>query len=127
VSINSNITGLDELQREFNEAARACKSLEGTITTLKISHDDPGSVKEAIRQMELAIDSKTARYRGNTLVSQMARKLKEKYRKEILELSRSGQNRRSFKAKPLASPDSGESVYATIPTPAKSLVSGYDV
>jgi hypothetical protein len=86
-----NITGLEKLQREFDEASRACKSLEGTLTTLNFNPAEADSVKDAIRQIELAIDSKTARYRGNTLVSQMARELKEMFRQKILEQSRIGQ------------------------------------
>jgi hypothetical protein len=86
-----NITGLEKLQREFDEASRACKSLDGNITTLNFNPAHPGSVKDAIRQMELAIDNKTAPYRGNTLVSQMARELKEMYRQKILDRFRVGQ------------------------------------
>jgi hypothetical protein len=86
-----NITGLEKLQREFDEASRACKSLDGTLTTLNFNPAGPDSVNDAIRQMELAVDSKTAPYRSNTLVSQMARELKEMYRQKILELSRTGQ------------------------------------
>jgi putative salt-induced outer membrane protein YdiY len=85
MSSNIRITGLEELQRDFEDAARAMKSLDGTIATLSINPDDPS---EAIRQMELAIDSKIAAYRGNTLVSQLAREMKAQYRQRILELSR---------------------------------------
>lgn len=79
------ITGLDKLQRELKDAQRAFQSLDGTLTTLKFNPDDPQSVKAAIRQMEAAIDSKTAAYRGNTLVSNVAQQLKDKYREKILE------------------------------------------
>jgi hypothetical protein len=91
MSLKIDITGLQQLQRDFEEAARAVKSLDGTITTLSINPDDPNSVKAAIRQMELAIDSKTAPYRGNALVSNLARDMKEKYRERIRKLSRAGQ------------------------------------
>jgi hypothetical protein len=52
---------------------------------LKFNPDDPQSVQEAIRQMEAAVDSKTAAYRGNALVSKLAEGLKGKYREKILE------------------------------------------
>jgi len=89
--LNVNITGLDKLQRELDQAQRACQSLNGTITTLKFDPADPNSVQEAIRKMEVAVDSKVASYRGNALVSQMAKEMKEAYRAEILKRSKAAQ------------------------------------
>jgi hypothetical protein len=91
MSLKIDITGLQQLQRDFEEAARALKSLDGTITTVSINPDDPNSVKEAVRQMELAIDRKIAPYRGNVLVSKLARDMKEEYRERIRKLSSGGQ------------------------------------
>ncbi|MGB3549627.1 MAG: hypothetical protein WA993_02980 [Candidatus Binatus sp.] len=85
------ITGLDKLQRDLEEAQRAFRSLDGTITTLKFNPADPKSVEEAIRQMEAAVDSKTALYRGNLLVSKVAQGLKDKYREKIRGRSNTGQ------------------------------------
>jgi hypothetical protein len=87
--MNVTITGLDRLQRELEEAQRAFQSLDGTITTLKFSPGDPQSVQNAIRQMEAAIESKTAAYRGNALVAKVAKAMKEQYREKILERARS--------------------------------------
>ena len=87
MSFNIDITGLQKLQRELEEAARGLKSLDGTITTLSVDPDNPN---KAIRQMELAIDNRVARYRGNNLVSQLVREMKEEYRKKIFELARNG-------------------------------------
>lgn len=83
-----NITGLDTLQRQLEEAQRALNSLDGTIDTLKFNPNDPQSVQAAIRQMEAAIDSKIAPYRNNPLVSQVAQGLKDQYREMILERSK---------------------------------------
>ena len=63
--MNINITGLDQLQRQLEEAQRALNSLDGTIDTLKFNPNDPQSVQAAIQQMEAAIDSKIAPYRNN--------------------------------------------------------------
>lgn len=83
--LNVKITGLDKLQCDLEEAQRALQSLDGTITTLKFNPADPKSVEEAIRQMEAAVDNKTAPYRGNELVSKLAQGLKDRYRKQIRE------------------------------------------
>ncbi len=79
------ITGLDKLQRELKDAQRAFQSLDGTIATLKFDPDNPASVQGAVRQMESAIDSKTAPYRNNTMVMQIANGMKDAYRKAIHE------------------------------------------
>jgi len=89
--LNVNITGLDKLQRELEEAQRGCQSLNGTIATIKFNPADPNSVKEAIRKMEAAVDSKIAPYRGNMLVSQMGKAMKEAYRAEIIKRSKTAQ------------------------------------
>jgi hypothetical protein len=88
--MNVKIEGLDKLQRELQDAERALSALDGTITSLKFNPDDPQSVRNAVRQMETAIDSKVARYRGNALVSQLVPKMKEQYRQKILELAKKG-------------------------------------
>ena len=83
------LTGFDKLQREFEDAQRALSALDGTISTLKFDPTDRQSVQTAIRRMESAIDSKVARYRGNALVSQLVPKMKEQYRKKILDIANS--------------------------------------
>ena len=82
------IEGLDKLQRELQDAERAMRTLDGTIAKLNFDPDDRQSVQNVIRQMEAAIDSKVARYRGNALVSQLVPKMKEQYRQKILELAK---------------------------------------
>ena len=77
------LTRFDKLQREFEDAQRALSALDGTISTLKFDLTDRQSVQNAIRQ----IDSKVARYRSNALVSQLVPKMKEQYRKKILDIA----------------------------------------
>lgn len=83
MDMSFKIEGLDKLQRELKDAQRALQSLDGTITTLKFDPEEPASVQAAIRQMETAIDSKTAPYRKNAMVMQIADAMKEEYRKAI--------------------------------------------
>ena len=84
--MNIKITGLDKLQRELKDAERALKAIDGTVASLKFDPADSRSVKNAIRQMEAAIDSKVAPYRTNEIVSKLAQGMKDQYRKKILEL-----------------------------------------
>jgi hypothetical protein len=79
------ITGLDKLQRDLEDAQRAFESLDGTITTLTFDPADQASIDTAIREMASAIDAKVGRYSGNALVESVAAGLKEKYRTAILE------------------------------------------
>lgn len=79
------ITGFDKLEKNLRDAQRALHSLDGTIATLQFDPHEPASVLAAIRQMESIIDEKTARYRGNALVRNMAEKMKESYREQIEE------------------------------------------
>lgn len=83
--LNVKITGLDKIKRQLDEVQRALKVLHGTITTLKFDPADPKSVEVAIRQMEAAVDEKTAPYRSNELVSKLAQASKDKFREQILE------------------------------------------
>jgi hypothetical protein len=85
MKINVDITGLDKLQRDLEDAQRALRSLDGEIATIKFDRDDDGSVQRAIRQMETAVDQKVAPYGHNALVAKVADVTKESFRKQILE------------------------------------------
>ncbi|WP_197340902.1 hypothetical protein [Ralstonia solanacearum] len=80
--------GLEKLTKEFDEASRVLKSLDGEIATVPVVPGDDASIQAAIRRIEQAIDSKAARYRNNPLVSALVTQLKETYRDHILELGR---------------------------------------
>jgi hypothetical protein len=85
MSFNIDISGLEKLQRELEEATRAIRSLDGPIANLSVNPNNPSA---AIREMELAIDRKVAPYAGNTFVSQLVRDMKSKFRERILERAR---------------------------------------
>jgi hypothetical protein len=82
--INVKITGLDKLQRQLEEAQRGLESLNGKITTLQFSPDDPASVRRALQQMESAVDDKVSLYSGNPLVAKVAEMTKQNFRQRIL-------------------------------------------
>jgi hypothetical protein len=85
MKINVNITGLDKLQRDLEDAQRALRSLDGEIATIKFDRDDDGSGQRAIRQMETAVDKKVAPYGRNALIAKVADVTKENFRKQIRE------------------------------------------
>jgi hypothetical protein len=60
-------------------------SLDGEIATLRFNPNDPASVQQALREMEQALESKTAAYSSNALVAKIAEEAKEAFRKRILE------------------------------------------
>jgi hypothetical protein len=77
------ITGLDKLQRQLNDASQALQGLDGEISTVNFNPHDPSSVEAAVVQMEQAIDAKIAAYRGNAIVENVATQLKDRYRQEV--------------------------------------------
>jgi len=79
------ISGLDNLQRQLEDAQRAFKALDGQVATVRFDPDNPESIDAAIRTMESAIDEKLAPYRDNAMVASIVPQLKEKYRAAILE------------------------------------------
>ncbi len=82
--MNFQISSLDKLQREFEQAQRAFKSLDGEITRLKFEPNDQVSVNAALRQLDNAFDAKMRPYRGNALVEGIAKEVKGGLRKDFL-------------------------------------------
>jgi hypothetical protein len=85
--LNVKVTGLENLQRNLEEAGRALAALNRTVATVKFNPADPQSVAEAICQMEAAVDERIAPYAGNSLVADVAAKFKAAQRSQILKLA----------------------------------------
>ncbi len=81
--ISLKITGLDALQKQFDDAANALQALDGELATVKYNPNDPSSVEAAVVQIEQTIDAKISPYRGNKIVENLTAQLKEKYRQQI--------------------------------------------
>jgi hypothetical protein len=77
------ITGLDELQKQFADAATALQALDGEINTVKFDPTDPSTVEAAVVQIEQTIDTKVAPYRGNKIVENFVGQMKDRCRQEI--------------------------------------------
>ena len=87
------ISGLNDLQKELDQASRAFKALDGEIADLKFDPGDQKSIDAAISNLNTAIDKKVAPYRSNKLVMNVATGLKEKYREELLRRAAAARDR----------------------------------
>jgi hypothetical protein len=76
--------GFEKLQRELSELADAARALDGNLCDLRFDPGDESSVRDAIARMEAAVDAKTARWRSNSAVREIAEKSKQRFREEIL-------------------------------------------
>jgi Predicted nucleotide-binding protein containing TIR-like domain len=79
------VTGLDDLQRDLEQASQALEALGGELTTVKFDPKDASSIDLAIADVEAAIDAKVASFRGNAIVEQFVEGMKEQYRTELLD------------------------------------------
>lgn len=83
--MNIKISGLDAMKRQLEQLQLALKQLNGTVGTLSFDPHDPESIRKAITQMERLVDGKVAQYRTNPVVADVAAKMKQQYKKSILE------------------------------------------
>jgi hypothetical protein len=79
------ISGLNDLQKELEQASKAFKALDGEIAVLTFDAADQASVNAAISKMESAIDRKAGPYRNNRFVMDIVGSMKKAYRKDLLQ------------------------------------------
>jgi predicted sugar kinase len=79
------ISGLDKLSRELDEAQKALSALDGDLGTVSFDPNDPASIEAAVQRVELMVDERLASYSSNSIVGPMIIGLKEKYREGIIE------------------------------------------
>ncbi len=83
------IKGLEELKLALEELSAALKELDGPIAQLRFDPRNEESISNAIREMESAVDAKTARYASNKYVRAIVSETKQKFAAEIRERARS--------------------------------------
>lgn len=79
------ITGLDELQKELEQAQEAFAEIYGEIVNVSFNPNDPSSIENAIADVETMIDDRLGDYSNNSIVSPLIAEMKEKYREAILD------------------------------------------
>ena len=78
-------TGFDGLMGKLKDLERAISGLDGQVAHLEFDPHDPQSIDTAIQQLYSAIDTKLASYRGNDIVTNIGRELKERGRQAIID------------------------------------------
>lgn len=78
------IAGFDKLQKMLDDASRAFEELDGKIGEVSFDPNDPASIDNAIRSMEMAIDQKVGAFKSNPMVAQLIPQMKAKYRDGII-------------------------------------------
>lgn len=78
------VTGLYELQRELDELQQTLSGLDQNLGKVSFDPNDPSSIESAIQSMNQMIDKKLVQYESNLIIKQLSEKMKEVYRKEIL-------------------------------------------
>ena len=71
--------------RNIKELERAVSGLDGQVAQLEFDPHDPQSIDTAIQQLYSAIDTRLASYRGNDIVANIGRELKERGRQAIID------------------------------------------
>lgn len=71
--------------RKLKELERAISGLDGQVAHLEYDPHDPQSIDTAIQQLYSSIDKKLANYRGNDIVANIGRELKERGRQAIID------------------------------------------
>lgn len=79
------IKGLKEFEKSLKEAQRVLESLDGELTVVQFSPDDPASIEAAIQQVEQVIDEKVGEHSSNSFIAPLAEQMKAQYRDAIIE------------------------------------------
>lgn len=78
-------SGLDELQKELNEAQRALSELDGELGAISFNPHDPASIEAAIQSVCQMVDNRIDQYSSNSIVGHLIDQVKEAYRENILQ------------------------------------------
>lgn len=79
------ISGLDQLQKELQEAEQALSELDGELGVVNFDPHDPASIEAAIQSVNRMIDSRVESHADNSIVGPLADQMKETYRENILQ------------------------------------------
>jgi hypothetical protein len=80
-----DITGLDKLILELDEAKKAVSAIDGELETVNFDPHDPASIEAAIQEVGNMIDQRLGSYATNPVVAPIIEQAKEGYRAAIIE------------------------------------------
>lgn len=80
-----NVTGLDKLSRDLEDAQKAMSGMDGQLGSVSFDPHDPTSIEAAIQDAEKLIDERVGSYESNPIVEQLVDGMKKQYRQGILD------------------------------------------
>jgi hypothetical protein len=80
-----DISGLDKLMLELDEAKKALSAIDGELGTVNFDPHDPASIEAAIQDVANMIDERLGSYATNPIVAPIIEQMKESYRAEVIE------------------------------------------
>ena len=69
-----NITVLDKLSRELDDAQKALAALGSELGTVKFNPNDPASIEAAINRIESTVDDRLGAYASNAIISPLPKR-----------------------------------------------------
>ncbi len=78
------VTGFDAIERKLDQMARFSEEIDGTLATVSFDAEDPESIEAALQEISDAIDEKTRSYERNDWIQDLAERLKEHARNQVL-------------------------------------------
>ena len=79
------ITGLDKLSRDIEDAQKAMSEIDGELGSVHFDPHDPGSIDQAIQEVERLIDGRIGKYSTNPIVGPLIQSMKDAYRQGIID------------------------------------------
>ncbi|MDO5605708.1 MAG: hypothetical protein Q4G25_11170 [Paracoccus sp. (in: a-proteobacteria)] len=79
------IQGLNALQKMMGQMSSFARDLDGEIASLRFDPFDPESIELALQEINDAVDNKARTYKHNDWVIQLAERIKENARQQILD------------------------------------------
>jgi hypothetical protein len=82
------IKGLETVSREMNDLAMATARLDGEIVKLNFDPRNPAAVRQAIHEMDRAVDSRVGNLIRSASVRKLVQEMKSRYRTKIEDIVR---------------------------------------
>lgn len=79
------ITGLDSLVKELDDAQKALEAVNGELGTLTFNPSDPASIEGAIADAQRLVDDRLGPYASNSIVKPLMQQMKDHFRQAVLD------------------------------------------
>lgn len=79
------ITGLDKLSKKMKELSVFAGDMDGRLGSVAYVPDDAASIDRAMHEIDALVDEHASHYPSNDLIQNIADRMKESYRSQLLE------------------------------------------